>query len=97
MRKPMELHGFFHEEYFNDKIKRTQNVHTKNFGEVSVSSRNSYGRYLIRQRFWISGAERRPCVHQLAPLFEEIAAPIGGLDSIGNSVRERLLGNLAWE
>src|SRR5262245_24739369 len=43
------------------------------------------------------GAERRPLLHQPAPLLEHVAAPISSLDLATDGVRQRHLGNLAWK
>ena len=42
-------------------------------------------------------AKSRPSLHQGAPLFERITAPIGLLDRATGSVRKSLLGNLSRE
>jgi len=41
------------------------------------------------------GAERRPLLHQPAPLLEHVAAPIGRLNLAADHVRKRHLGNFA--
>jgi hypothetical protein len=40
---------------------------------------------------------RRPCLHQLAPLFQRVAAPVRLLGLVANRVRKGGLGNLARE
>src|SRR5215831_15182183 len=42
-------------------------------------------------------AVRGPGIHQLAALLEQVSAPIRGLDGARDRVRERHLGNFAWE
>ena len=46
-----------------------------------------------RQHFAaLGGAELAPRLHQLPPLLEQVAAPIGALDGAADRVRERLFG-----
>src|SRR5262249_14772923 len=45
----------------------------------------------------LAGAESVPGQHQLAPLLEQIAAPVGALDRALDPVAERLLDHLALD
>ena len=45
----------------------------------------------VRRR---AGAERGPIVHELPALLEKVAAPIGGLDRIADSVGKGLLDDM---
>src|SRR5262249_29729203 len=55
-----------------------------------------YRDVVLRFLCWRS-AERRPLLHQPAPLLEKIAAAVCTLDRAANNVRQRHLGNLAWK
>src|SRR5262249_10581588 len=48
--------------------------------------------FAVRSRL---GGERRPLLHQPAPLLEHVAAPVCGLDLAADDVCQRHLGNLA--
>ncbi len=42
-------------------------------------------------------AEAGPSIHELAPLLEQIAAPIGGFGLVADGMRQRLLADLVRE
>ena len=50
-----------------------------------------------QHRAALGGAELAPCLHELAPLLEHVAAPIGALDRAPDRVRERLFADLVRE
>src|SRR5215813_8064138 len=64
-------------------------------GMLSRCSRTSERNHLARVH--LLGAVRDPRVHEPAALLEQVAAPVGGLDSARDRVRERHLNDLVRE
>src|SRR5688572_28145209 len=76
----------------------SENVAQKKLGKIFAPRRALSSAAPILDPQHLGGSRLailRPRLHERAPLLQEIAAPIGALNSIGNGVSERHLDDLA--